>query len=212
MLEKVLDQKVIAIVRGQEPSEMESLAIALSAGGIALMEITFSQKEPEKWKDTCASIRMLADRFAGRIEPGAGTVATLDQLHLAADAGAKYVISPNTNPEIIREAKRLGLLAMPGAMTPSEILLAHESGADFVKVFPAGALGTSYVMAVKAPLNHVRLLAVGGVNEKNAADFIAAGCVDVGVGGNLVSKEWIKAGRWADIEALAAEYVRAVRT
>lgn len=129
---------------------------------------------------------------------------------MARDAGAQYIITPNTNVELIRKVKEYGLLSFPGALTPSEIEIAYQAGADAVKVFPAGNLGPSYIKAVKAPLSHIPLMAVGGVNEKNAADFLAAGCCGIGVGGNLVNKAWIEAGEWEKIIALAQEYRKAV--
>ena len=126
------------------------------------------------------------------------------------NAGGRYLVTPTTQPEIIRTGKALGLGIFPGAMTPSEILTAFEAGADAVKVFPASVLGPGYIKAVRAPLSHIPLMAVGGVNEKNAADFMKAGCVGLGVGGNLVNKEWIQNGEWDKITALAGEYRKAV--
>lgn len=154
---------------------------------------------------------MLKEKFAGKIIPGAGTVITLEQLQMAYDAGAQYIISPNVDVEIIRRTKELGLISLPGAMTPSEIVEAYKAGADFVKVFPVGNLGPAYIKALKAPLSHIPLMAVGGVNEKNAADFLKAGASGLGVGGNLVNKEWIANGEWEKITALAAEFVKAVQ-
>lgn len=208
--DKILRRKLIAIVRGQSASKILRLAEALLAGGIELMEITFNQNAPETTAETCDTIRSLGRAFAGKMEFGAGTVVTLEQLRMSADAGARFIISPNVNPQIIGETQKLGLMSIPGAMTPTEILLAHDSGADFVKVFPAGMLGTAYIKAVRGPLNHIRLMAVGGINENNAADYLTAGCVGLGVGGNLVNSEWIRDERWEDISRLAAQYVKAV--
>jgi 2-dehydro-3-deoxyphosphogluconate aldolase/(4S)-4-hydroxy-2-oxoglutarate aldolase len=95
---------------------------------------------------------------------------------------------------------------MPGALSPTEIIAAHCLGADFVKVFPAAQLGPSYIKAVRGPCNHISLLAVGGVNERNAKDFLAAGCAGIGVGGNLVNKDWVAEGELGRISALAREY------
>lgn len=208
-LEFVRKSKIIAIVRGLEPEYMLKLAEALYKGGVDLMEVTFDQTKPDTWKDTAAAIKAVGEAMEGKMLAGAGTVVTLEQLHMAADAGAKYIISPNMNPSIIRETKRMGLCSFPGAMTPSEIEEAHQAGADIVKVFPAGVLGAAYIKAIKAPLKHIDVMAVGGVNEKNTADFLKAGCCGVGVGGNLVNKDWIAAGEWGKITALAAEYRKA---
>jgi len=205
-MEWVLARKVIAIVRGFSPEPMLGLADALYAGGIDLMEITFDQAKPETWKDTALAIKAIRCHMEGKMLVGAGTVLTQEQLKMAADAGAKYIITPNTNPALIRKVKDMGLVALPGAMTPSEIQAAYEAGADAVKLFPAGNLGPTYVKAVRAPLSHIPLLGVGGITEKNAADFLSAGCCGLGVGGNLVNKEWILAGQWSQITELAAEY------
>ena len=125
-------------------------------------------------------------------------------------AGGHYLVTPTTQPEIIRMGKALGMGLFPGAFSPTEILAAWEAGADAVKVFPASSVGPGYIKAIRGPLSQIPLMAVGGVNEKNAADFMKAGCVGLGIGGNLVNKEWIKNGEWDRITALAKEFVNAV--
>lgn len=210
-LEYVRERKIVAIVRGLPPENMVRLGHALEEGGIGLMEITYNQKAPETWKDTAAAIEAVAKEFGDRLLAGAGTVITLEQVAMTYNAGGHYLVTPATQPEIIRAGKALGLGMYPGAMTPSEILEAYNAGADAVKVFPASALGVGYIKAVRAPLSHIPLMAVGGVNEKNAADFMKAGCVGLGVGGNLVNKEWIENGEWGKITALAKEFIKAVQ-
>lgn len=209
--DEIASRKLIAIVRGLPGEQLEGLARALLAGGISLIEVTFDQAHPELWEQTAQGISMLGQKFAGQIIPGAGTVLTQQQLQMAYNAGAQYIISPNVDVDIIRRTKELGLISLPGAFSPSEIVTAHQAGADFVKVFPVGNLGAAYIKALKAPLSHIQLLAVGGVNEKNAGEFMRAGASGLGVGGNLVNKEWIKNGEWEKITALAAEYVKAVQ-
>ena len=157
-----------------------------------------------------AAIAAVDSCMEGKMLVGAGTVLALEQLDMARDAGANYIITPNTNCDLIRRVKEYGLLSFPGAFTPSEIVEAYEAGADAVKVFPVGNLGPSYIKAIKAPLSHIPLMAVGGVNEKNAAGFLAAGCCGIGVGGNLVNKSWIEAGEWDKITELAQAYRKAV--
>lgn len=208
--EWVQNRKIIAIVRGLSTEYMLKLADALYEGGIDLMEVTFNQKDPSSWVKTAEAIRAISEHMEGKMLAGAGTVITLEQLEMAKNAGAKYIITPNTNPVIIQKAKEYGLCVFPGAFTPSEIEAAYEAGADAVKVFPAGNLGPDYLKAVKAPLSHIPLMAVGGVNEKNAADFIAVGCCGIGVGGKLVNKAWIEAGEFDKIIALAREFRKAV--
>lgn len=209
-MEWVLRRKIIAIVRGQEPEHIFKLAQALEAGGIDLVEVTFNQGRPETWRDTAAAIKTIAVRLEGKVLAGAGTVLTEEQLRMAADAGARYIITPNTDGELIGKVKRMGLLSFPGAMTPSEILEAYRAGADAVKVFPVGNLGSAYIKAVRGPLNHIPLMAVGGVDLGNAAAFLAAGCVGLGVGGSLVRRDWIVTGQWDRITETAREYRKAV--
>ena len=208
LIQKVLDKKIVAIVRGVYGEDCVNLAQALYEGGIELLEVTFDQSKPEDRIRTADSIRMLVERLGDKMTFGAGTVTNLEMLELARNAGAQFIVSPDTNVEVIRATVAWGMVSMPGALTPTEIVTAHAAGADFVKLFPAGTQGTGYFKAVTAPLNHIRLLAVGGVNEKNVADFLAAGAVGVGVGGNLVNKTWIKNGEFDKITAVAKEFVK----
>ncbi|MBQ3704711.1 MAG: bifunctional 4-hydroxy-2-oxoglutarate aldolase/2-dehydro-3-deoxy-phosphogluconate aldolase [Oscillospiraceae bacterium] len=209
-LEYVKERKIVAIVRGLAPEYLVRLGHAFEEGGIGLMEVTYNQRAPETWKDTAAGIEAVGKEFGDRLLVGAGTVITLEQVRMTYNAGGHYLVTPTTQPEIIRAGKALGLGLYPGAFTPTEILAAYEAGADAVKVFPAGNMGPGYIKAVSAPLSHIPLMAVGGVNEKNAGDYMRAGCVGLGVGGNLVNKEWIQNGEWGKITALAKEFMKAV--
>ena len=207
IIQKVLDKKIIAIVRGVYGEDALNLAKALYAGGIELLEVTFDQSKPESLNRTSDTVRLLCQELGDQMYFGAGTVTTIEMLNLAKEAGASFIVSPDFNPEVIKATVEAGMVSMPGAMTPTEILTAYRAGADFVKVFPTAGLGSSYIKAVRGPLNHIRLLAVGGVNEKNIAEFLAAGCVGAGVGGNLVNKTWIANGEWDKITALAKEFI-----
>ena len=203
----VLESRIIAIVRGFDRDTCLRLAEAYFDGGIRMVEVTFNQKSPETWKDTAAAIRAIKERFAGEVRVGAGTVLTEEQLSMCQDAGGEYMITPNVNPALIRECVRRGLVAMPGALTPSEAVDAWEAGAGFVKIFPAGSLGPGYVKALRAPLSHIPFLAVGGISSDNVADFMRAGCVGAGVGGNLTNREWIASGEWRKIADVARQLV-----
>ena len=210
-LEYVQQRKIVAIVRGLAPEYLVRLGHAFEEGGIGLMEITYDQRNPESWKDTAKGIEALAKEFGDRVLAGAGTVIRPEQVSLTYNAGGRYLVTPTTQPEIIRMGKALGLGLYPGAFSPSEILAAYEAGADAVKVFPVSSVGPSYIKAVRGPLAHIPLMAVGGVDEKNAADFMRPGCVGLGVGGKLVNKEWICSGEWDRITALAKDFMQAVR-
>ena len=207
IIQNVYDNKIIAIVRGMEPEHCVNLARALYEGGINMVEITFNQKSTDHFEATTKAIRAISEELSEQVMVGAGTVLTKEQVDLAKEAGALYIITPSTNPEVIRYAKEQGMVTMPGAMTPSEIAAAYEAGADFVKIFPVGNLGAAYIKAVKAPMSHIPVLAVGGVNEKNVAEFIKAGAIGAGVGGNLVNAQWIQNGEFDKITALAREFV-----
>lgn len=207
IIQNVYDNKIIAIVRGMEPEHCVNLARALYEGGINMVEITFNQKSTDHFEATTKAIRAISEELSEQVMVGAGTVLTKEQVDLAKEAGALYIITPSTNPEVIRYAKEQGMVTMPGAMTPSEIAAAYEAGADFVKIFPVGNLGAAYIKAVKAPMSLIPVLAVGGVNEKNVAEFIKAGAIGAGVGGNLVNAQWIQNGEFDKITALAREFV-----
>lgn len=208
IIKQVKENKIIAIVRGVYGEDCLNLAKALYEGGIKLLEVTFDQSKPEALSRTSDTVKLLVKELGDKMAFGAGTVTTLEMLELAKNAGAQFIVSPNTNEKVIKATVEGGMVSMPGAMTPSEVLNAYEYGADFVKLFPIGNLGVSYVKAVCAPINNVPLLAVGGVNEKNIKDFLNAGAVGAGVGGNLVNKEWIAAGEFDKITALAKEFVQ----
>ena len=204
VLEKILEGKIIAIVRGIPSTKIVGLAQALEKGGVNCIEVTFDQSSEEKAKDTLAAIR------ADKVCVGAGTVMSVDQVHQAVEAGAEYMISPNVNEAVIRETKKLDKVSIPGAMTPTEAAFAYECGADIVKLFPAGLLGAAYIKAVKAPLKHIPVTAVGNVNVENCAEFLKAGAVGVGVGGSLVSAKLVDEGRFDEITATAKAYVEAL--
>lgn len=206
IIKTVLEKKLIAIVRGVEGKYATGLADALFEGGIELMELTFNQSRPETHADTASAIKALREHCNGRMIIGAGTVTSVEQARIASDAGAQFIVSPNTNTLVIEKTRALNMVSMPGALTPTEIAMAHDAGADFVKIFPAANLGAEYIKAIRGPLSHVRLIAVGGIDSHNLSAFIKAGCVGAGVGGNLVNKEWIRGGEFEKITQLAKEY------
>ncbi len=208
VIEEIVKQKLIVIVRGVEKEKLISLAEALYDGGIRLLEVTYSANKSVSDEETAENIKLLAEHFGDRMYIGAGTVLDEYQVELTKKAGGKFIISPDANCEVIKKTNELGLVSMPGALTPTEIQQAHRCGADFVKLFPITNMGTAYVKAVKAPLSHIKLLAVGGVNEKNIGEFIKAGVCGAGVGGNLVNKEWIANGEFNKITELASEFVK----
>ncbi|WP_317855221.1 bifunctional 4-hydroxy-2-oxoglutarate aldolase/2-dehydro-3-deoxy-phosphogluconate aldolase [Chakrabartyella piscis] len=209
-LEELLQHKVVAIVRGVSSKYILDTVQALKDGGIHAVEITFDQKSREKYEDTLVSLKIIKSHFGDSIGLGVGTVMTAETVKEACDCGAEYIISPNVSESVIRETKKLGLLSIPGALTPTEAALAYEYGADVVKLFPAGNLGKGYIKALMGPLNHIPFMAVGGVNSENVKEFMDIGVVGVGIGGNLVNVSAIENGEFDKITAAAKEYMDAI--
>lgn len=210
IIEKIEKYKLIAIIRGVPREKLVPLAEALYEGGVRLLEVTYSANGSVSDEDTAASVSELARAFEGRMLIGSGTVLTPEQVRLTKMAGGEFIISPNADRDVIAETVRLGMVSIPGALTPTEIVDAHKAGADFVKLFPITNLGSSYVKAVKAPLSHIKLLAVGGIDEKNMEEYLRAGICGFGVGSNITDKKMIANGDWQGITALAKMYTDAL--
>ena len=208
---RLTEGRIIAIVRGVASEDMLPLVRALEAGGVRAIEVTFDQRAPESWPDTLRAIRAIADEFNGRVLPGAGTVLTPEQVRMAHDAGATYIISPDVDEAVIAQTRALGMASLPGALTPTEIMRAVRAGCDIVKIFPAGELGAGYIKSIRTPLGHVPMFAVGGVNAANAAEFMRAGVSGLGVGGALTDRALIAGHRFDLIEANARAIVEAAR-
>ena len=198
--------KIIVILRGVEREALIPLCEAMYAGGIRLLECTYDACGRIADEEIAARLEMLNRHFAGRMYFGAGTVLTKKQVALTAQAGGGFIISPDTDPEIIAATKAAGLVSVPGAITPTEIARAHRAGADFVKVFPADLYGPKYIKTLSAPLSHVRMLAVNGISAENMTDYLAAGACGVGVGSGIADKKLIAAGDFDGITALAKRY------
>ena len=211
VIKEIEKNKLIAIIRGVPGEKLLPLAEALYAGGVRLLEVTYSANGSVSDEDTAASVSELVRAFDGRMLIGSGTVLTPEQVRLTKAAGGCFIISPNADSEVIAETVRLGMVSIPGALTPTEIVDAHKAGADFVKLFPITTLGTSYVKAVKAPLSHIKLLAVGGIDENNMSDYLSAGVCGFGVGSNITDKKMIAASDWQGITALAKKYTDALK-
>lgn len=211
VLKKILDSKIIAIVRGVSSGDIVNLTNALLMGGVCCIEVTFDQTSKEKENDTLSSIKTIVQTFGDEVCVGAGTVMTLEQVNLAVQAGAQYIISPNVDETIIRETKRLGKVSIPGAMTPSEVSFAYNCGADIVKLFPAGVLGVEYFKAVKAPLKHIPLAAVAGITLDNCEKFLKAGAVAIGCASNIIDPKLVAQKNYEEITAKAQAYSEIIK-
>ena len=182
ILQRLLDGVVIAIVRLDSGDKLVQVASALKAGGIAAIEFTVPTP------NALEMIKQASEHFGDEVLMGAGTVLDPETARAAILAGAQFIVTPALNLATIELCKRYGKPIVAGAFTPTEILTAWQAGADIVKVFPASLGGPAYIKSVLAPLPQVRLAPTGGVDAGNAAAYIKAGAVSLGVGGNLVNK------------------------
>ncbi|WP_027724819.1 bifunctional 4-hydroxy-2-oxoglutarate aldolase/2-dehydro-3-deoxy-phosphogluconate aldolase [Tuberibacillus calidus] len=200
----IYDNKLVAVIRGASPSNIVDVASALREGGINILEIT------AETPGFLSMIEQVASAFDD-ILVGAGTVLDPETARVAILSGAKFIISPIVNPETIKLTKRYNVVSISGAMTPTEILTAYESGADIIKVFPANILGPSYLKDVHGPLPHIPLMPTGGVNLDNVREYFKNGAVAVGLGSSLVNlKQGVTQSRLKEMRELAAKFRAAV--
>ncbi len=182
IIERILQDRIVAIFRNVAAADLISVAETLMEEGICIMEVALS--EPQ----ALPALRELRTAMAGKdLLIGAGTIVTVDLAKQALDAGADFLITPNVNPDVIRFAKEQGVPITPGALTPTEVYTAMELGADLVKIFPASSVGPGHIKALLGPFPNARLVPTGGVTPENAGEYLKAGAVAIGVGGNLVN-------------------------
>jgi len=208
----ISDNKLILIMRRVPEERLLPLAAALYSAGVRYAEVTFVQcGDP---LDTCRAISRLRENFGGGADPmhlGAGTVMNTAQLGEALAAGASFMISPNTSRQVIEATREAGAVSIPGALTPTEIAAAHEYGADYVKLFPSDAFGLGYIKAVRAPMPHIRLLAVGGVTADSIPGFLGCGISGFGVSSGIIDKALLARGDYEGIAAAARRYFDAIK-
>ena len=206
VIQTIRDIGIIPVVRAQSADEAMLAIDAIREGGISILEITMTVP------GAIGVIEEVSKRYGNEALVGAGTVLDGETARACIGAGARFVVSPALNVETIEVCGREGIAVMPGALTPTEVVQAWSAGADFVKVFPAGAVGgASYLKALKAPLPQIELIPTGGVSLKTAADFIKAGASALGVGADLVDLKAIREGQQKLITERAREFVRIVQ-
>ena len=194
---------MIPVVRATSADEAMRAVDAIREGGISVLEITMTVP------GAIDVIAKVSARFGDDALVGAGTVLDPETARACIESGAQFVVSPALNLETIACCRELDVTVMPGALTPTEVVQAWNAGADFVKVFPAGAVGgPSYLKSLKAPLPQIELVPTGGVSLKTAADFIKAGAAALGVGADLVDIKAIREGQAALITERAKQFVR----
>jgi 2-dehydro-3-deoxyphosphogluconate aldolase/(4S)-4-hydroxy-2-oxoglutarate aldolase len=195
---------VVAVIRLRDPGKLRAVVDAIVAGGLRALEVTMTVP------GAVELIRGLAPTLPEGFLLGAGTVIDAATAHAVIDAGAQFVISPVFKREVIVACHERGVPVAPGCFTPTEILEAHEAGADIVKLFPATTLGPQYIKDVRAPLPQVKLMPTGGVSPENAGDWIRAGAVAVAAGSSLLDAAAIESGRFDVITANARRFVENV--
>ncbi len=207
----IKEHRLVSISRQVYRQKLLEAARRILKSGIHCLEITFDQASSTSLQDTPDSIALIKQELGDEICVGAGTVMTIKQAKAARAAGADFALAPNVDVDVIHAIKTLDMVAVPGAFTPSEIATAYNAGADIVKVFPIGNLGVDYLKAIRGPINHIPLMAVGGVSASNIKSFLDNGCCSAGVGSNIINKKRAQAGAFDEIEQAAFEFVQAIK-
>jgi 2-dehydro-3-deoxyphosphogluconate aldolase/(4S)-4-hydroxy-2-oxoglutarate aldolase len=207
VIRRIEEIGIVPVIRAATVEEATRAVEAIRAGGIPVVEITMTVP------DAISVIRGVAKRYGNRVLIGAGTVTTSEQAESCFGAGAEFLVSPGLAPAVLAVAKAAGKLAIPGALTPTELMNAQNEGARLIKIFPCGNVGgAKYLRSLKAPFPNALLIPTGGVNAANAAEFIAAGAFALGVGADLVDAKALREGNLEKISSAARELVQAVAT
>jgi 2-dehydro-3-deoxyphosphogluconate aldolase/(4S)-4-hydroxy-2-oxoglutarate aldolase len=203
-LQAITDRKIVAIIRGADPKYVLDIAQALYNGGVTIVEVTMNSKDPLQ------SIASIKERMGNKMFVGAGSVLGKQMAKAAIEAGSQFIISPSLDIETIKTTKELGVISIPGAFTPTEIVTAFSNGADIVKVFPA-SIGVQYFADLRGPLPHIPLMPTGGINLDNINSFQKAGAVAFGIGSALVNtKQEITDEYLIALTGLAKKFVSAI--
>jgi 2-dehydro-3-deoxyphosphogluconate aldolase / (4S)-4-hydroxy-2-oxoglutarate aldolase len=205
-IEFIKEEILVAVIREATPQTILPIAEALYEGGVKVLEIT---AETPKFTRL---IEIIREEMDGRVLTGAGTVLDPETARSAIMAGSEFIVSPTLNADTVKMTKRYGIPSIPGALTPTEILTAYELGADMIKVFPANTFGPGYVKSIHGPFPAVPLMVTGGINMDNLTEYLEAGALAVGLGGNLVNPKQLQHDE--DFQRLtqkAREYTRIVQ-
>ena len=204
--ERIIEIGIVPVVRASSPAEACLAADAVRQGGIPIVEITMTVP------GAIDVIRELVKNCGSDVLVGAGTVLNADAARRCIDAGAQFLVSPGLNLQTVAFAAREGKLIMAGALTPTEVMAAWDAGADFIKVFPCGQVGgAKYIKALKGPFPQIPFIPTGGVNLNTAAEFLEAGSVALGIGGELVQADALKANKPEIIAENARKFLAIVK-
>lgn len=212
ILKELLDNKLVVIARKMPHEKIENCVNAVIEGGVRFIESTFDQSDKDCIKKNQFCISKMVEVSNGRAFIGAGTVLNVDQVRAAYEAGAKYIISPNTNKKVIEETLKLGMISIPGAMTPTEIEKAYSYGAHIVKIFPTDDTSANYIKNILYPLSHIPLMTAGGVNPQTIPLFYEAGAVAFGTGITILRPDLVQNNDFDGIVKLAKEHVDVIKS
>jgi 2-dehydro-3-deoxyphosphogluconate aldolase/(4S)-4-hydroxy-2-oxoglutarate aldolase len=192
---------VVGILRNVPPQHMQKLAEVYHNAGLTTLEITMNSA------GATDTISLLVKTFGDKLNIGAGTVCTMNDLDQALLAGAQFIVTPVLKKSIVKACVKNKVPVFPGAYTPTEIYKAWELGASMVKVFPAGQLGAGYIKEVLAPLNHIKLMPTGGINQENFTEFLKAGASGLGMGSHLVPRAMVEKEQWDQLREHLSGFV-----
>ena len=211
VFETLKRDRLMVLARGIREDVLVKGVCAIADVGVTVFESTFDHRREDCIAENVAKIAAVKNAVAGRVHIGAGTVLSVEEVRAAHEAGASFIVSPDADPDVIAETKRLGMASIPGAMTPSEIKRAYALGADIVKLFPADDLGYHYFQNLKGPLPHIQLMATGGVNPETIPEFLSRGILAVGTGITIFRPDLVAAEDYEGIKALAVAHIEAIR-
>lgn len=200
VLEEMDKSGVVAIIRGTMPEKIDKVVKALYSGGVRNIEVTFNTPSAAE------IIQHLTNKYSEKLTIGAGTVLDAQTARTAILSGAQFILSPSLHTDVIQMCNRYNVLAVPGVFTPTEAITAWELGAKMVKVFPAGVVGPSYIKQLLGPLDQLKIMAVGGINEENFGSFIQAGAIGAGIGSALVSQRLVDTEDYDEIYRRAKHF------
>lgn len=203
MSKAITDAGLILILRNFPEEKLGELIPRMVRAGIKAIEVAFNPSLEDTVETTCAMIRKTIELSQGKLTVGAGTVLCPEWVRAAKDAGCEFIFSPNTDEEIIKLTKELGMVSIPGAYTPSEVMEAHKAGADLIKLFPITVNDIGYFKNIRGPLSHIKFVLTGGVNPDTIVPFLDAGAVGLGTGASILKPELVAADDFDEIERLA---------
>ena len=210
MSKLITDAGLILILRNFPENKLCQLIPRMVRAGVKAVEVAFNPSLDDTAETTCGMMKKIIELSEGKMIVGAGTILYPQWVKAAKDAGCQFIFSPNTDTEIIKLTKELGMISIPGAYTPSEVMTAHNAGADLIKLFPITVNEIGYFKNIKGPLSHIKYVLTGGVNPDTIVPFLEAGAVGLGMGISILKPELVATDDFDEIERLARLHVEII--